>query len=212
MLSTTGFYSGCNIKFNDGGTGGIISSQNASSVRECATIAANTEHGVSWTYKMSKSDDCNCNCVVRNSAEGKNGYDAGRISGGRECGEMSQEEWDQMNFESCDRKYDRGADGNKTSPDVQNIESQEACAQLAVNRPDTSFWVYIKNTKKCIFKGSYTGENVYPGGDGRVSGNVGCGLMSQEHWTLLTNCTLEDGIGSDGEIIEHQIVENLQNL
>ena len=43
-----------------------------------------------------------------------------------------------------------------------------------------------------------------------MMGNIRCGLMSQERWTLLTNCTLEYDIGSTDEIIEHKTVENLQ--
>ena len=43
-----------------------------------------------------------------------------------------------------------------------------------------------------------------------MMGNIRCGLMSQERWTLLTNCTLEYDIGSTDEIIEHQTVEDLK--
>ena len=207
-------YSGCNVKFNHVITGTTIATQNASSVRECATIAANTEGGVSWTYRKSKRGTCNCNCVVRSSAGASESDNAEKISGGKECGEMSQEEWDQMNLESCDRKYDRGVkyvQGLGAGEDAENIESQEACAQLAVNRPDANFWVYNKNAETCALKKSYISELVYPGGDGRVLGNVACGLMSKEHWALLTNCTLEYDIGSDAEVIEHQIVESLQD-
>ena len=129
-------YSGCNVKFNHVITGTVISQQNVSSVRECATIAANTEGRVSWTYRKSKGFGCYCNCIVKNLGNGASESDsAEKISGEKECGEMSQEEWDQMNFESCDRKYDRGADSNSAGGDVLNIESQlltglcSACCQ-----------------------------------------------------------------------------------
>ena len=175
-------------------TGTVISLQNASSVRECATIAANTEGRVSWTYRKSKGFGCYCNCIVKNLGNGASESDsAEKISGEKECGEMSQEEWDQMNFESCDIKYDRGVQGNSAGEDNENIESPQACAQLAVNRPRASFWVYNKKSKMCFLKKNYTTEyeNVYSGDSGRVMGNVACGLMSQEHWTPVIDKSLD---------------------
>ena len=95
----------------------IFLKQNVSSVRECATVSANTDGGVYWTYRTSKIGDGNC--VVKNSAEGHEFSNPGRISGGRECGEMSQENWDQMIFESCERKYNRGISGNSAATSVR---------------------------------------------------------------------------------------------
>ena len=153
MLSS--LCSGCDIKFDWGGAASLVFlKQNVSSVRECATVSANTDGGVYWTYRTSKIGNCNCNCVVKNSAEGHEFSNAGRISGGRECGEMSQEKWDQMIFESCDRKYDRGVKDYRSSTAAENIENEQTCAELAVSKPSTSFWVYKQSTGHCYFKKS----------------------------------------------------------
>ena len=178
----------------------IFLKQNVSSVRECATVSANTDGGVYWTYRTrnTATNACTCNCVVKNSAAGNGFSGAGRISGGRECGEMSQENWDQMIFESCERKYNRGISGNSAATSVDNVENEQACAELAVSKPSASFWEFRKGNGYCSFKKSYPNdaEKEYRGGSGKVIGNVGCGLMSQERWALLTNCTLEYDIGS----------------
>ena len=118
------------------------------------------------------------------------------------------EKWDKTIFESCDRKYDKSVNGNHAGTAAQNVSNQQVCGELAVGTHNASLWVYNQDDRNCQFKTSYTDDSEY-GSRGYVLGSVGCGLMSQEHWRLLMNCTLAYGVGSKGRTIKHQTVENL---
>ena len=167
--------------FNHGGYfGSMILKQNVSSVQECANLAANTVGGVSWTYRIDFRD-----CVVKNSSEGE--FYVEKISGGRECGEMSQEDWDQMISDDCILKHGRGVTGNNIKDKA--VENEQECAELAVRTPGGFFWVFNQNQKICRVKTNYnnndeTTDNLYT-----IMGNVVCGLMNKEQWTLLMNKT-----------------------
>ena len=128
-----------------------------------------------------------------------------RISGNRECGLQTQEEWDQMMFSDCAREEHTFI--NSQNLLKKNVDSQQECAQLSASTPGGIFWEFNRVEGLCSIKASDNGK-VTAGSD-KVVGTMECGLIAQEKWTEImgSECSREIDTCSTTEPFLEEVVD-----
>ena len=80
-------------------------------MRECAVLGANTTGAVIWLFNVEAR---NCKLKSTTSTRTSEGY-AGLLAGNVECGQMTQEEWDEKLLAECAFKnYTKNKEANIT--------------------------------------------------------------------------------------------------
>ena len=169
------------------------------SQQECAKLADSTDGAVFWVFEKETRE-----CKVRGSDEKKE-HRKHSVAGYSGCGQKDQEEWDKMMSSDCKREYSTGISGESIRTEI--VESQQACAELAVETVGGVFWVYDQTTGECNVKRSDEGQEGIPG---FVTGNRECGLMATSRWTdiMFSDCAFEEGKRYFGQNISSKKVES----
>ena len=143
---------------------------------------------------------------MRSSDEGK-GYRIHSVAGYKGCGQLGQDEWDQMMSSDCKREYSTGIFSSDESIRIEIVESQQACAELTVETVGGLFWVYNRTTGECNVERTDEGKE---GIQGFVTGNRECGLMAASRWTeiMFSDCVFEEGKRYFGQSITSEKVES----
>ena len=153
------------------------------SQQQCAAEALKTEGAGHWVYNWK-----NKKCRLRGSdielADGA----VRQVVGNRECGFLSQEQWDKMVTADCKREYDKAIDLSLSEPiKVVNASDQRSCAEEAEGTYGAVFWVYDLKTTQCHL---VDGQGTKVDEPGKVFGNYECSVLSEEQWEAMV--TKED--------------------
>ena len=126
----------------------------------------------------------------------------GKVLGSRECGLMTQGEWDQRM--ECNTERD------KTIPYIDDrstkklvLESQQACAEETARTDGANHWVYDWGNKMCKIK-NYGGSASGVSAVNQIKGNRRCGFMSQEQWDrrIVSECERYYDVGSNSQHVK----------
>ena len=173
------------------------------SQQACAQYA-DQESALFWTYARAAGQ---CYLLNDNSDER---VEDGWVSGNKDCGLMSEEEWTSIMVQDCSTEKDVSTAGRNWFYD-KIVVNQQACAELAIQR-GAIFWTYKTNDGHCYLKKNFEEKISSAEHRGKISGTRECGLKSQEEWTkmMASDCWMENDADSDGTDIFHEAVVSKQ--
>ena len=145
----------------------------AASQQACAVESAKTD-GVSlytmWFYDWKTKD-----CWIADDQQGMKSNSSTKVAGIKECAQMSQEQWDTVMANDCQREPGTTFDYGNNVVISQTVNAEEACANLAAETEGGLFWGF--DTKALICKVVNSDDTKHTASDW-VTGNRQCGLVS----------------------------------
>ena len=173
------------------------------SQQACAQYA-DQESALFWTYARAAGQ---CYLLNDNSDER---VEDGWVSGNKDCGLMTEEEWTSIMVQDCSTEKDVSTAGRHWFYD-KIVVNQQACAELAIQK-GAIFWTYKTNDGHCYLKKNFEEKISSAEHRGKISGTRECGLKSQEEWTkmMASDCWMENNADSDGTDIFHEAVVSKQ--
>ena len=106
-----------------------IHEETVGNLQECAQLSVNTDGGTFWTFDLK-----NKVCAVHNMTKNNTNFVTmnGMISGEKECGLMTQEEWDEKMIAECVVQYGRSSNA-PTNWEIKG-KSLQVCAVETAKR------------------------------------------------------------------------------